>query len=596
MKRFLLFSIMFLVCGALKAQISVTEFKSLPNDLSARTTADEKPVVDMNGDRCALVKIKTKGIAKEQRDELKFTAGTMATYIAKTEYQDSDIRLWVNPRKGTIVIYHDLFGELKYTFPEELKPQSTYSMSLELNVAGGYLYVKTNPEVGAEVFVDGTLYGKTPYLSEKIAVGEHRIQVLKNDYVLLTKIYEIEENATVTVEASSIVSDFGELIVYVADNEASIYVDNEFKGKGYWKGMILPGNYLVEVKKEGCKTEARFVNVTKDSNNPIKMDIPKEVHGSLEVITYPSGATIRIDGQKYGTTPKTIDNLTVGKHEVKIEKEDYRPIVKEVKIEEKKLNSMEEHLYGERNLCVKSDKQGATILINGEEVGKSPVVVKKEVGETYLVQAKYNDKTKSKKISINETGNQKTVRVLFDRRFMIKPEVGIGYSNMKTNDDIITTVGDDYECNVGNRFNGMRYDISLSLNYVAYSGDVRYYFGPKIYGLFMKYNEEYFKGNDGTFLLFGLNVGASLMNDILGNNINPYVEISASSNLKQYHINDFSIMAGVAINNFNFGISYNYSTSYMYYYQRVYFSKRYYKAYAHSIMLKVGYNINMGWR
>lgn len=586
MKRFLLFSIMFLVCGALKAQISVTEFKSLPNDLSARTTADEKPVVDMNGDRCALVKIKTKGIAKEQRDELKFTAGTMATYIAKTEYQDSDIRLWVNPRKGTIVIYHDLFGELRYSFPEELQSQSTYSMLLEVIVPSGYVYVTTNPEIGADVIIDGVKSGKTPYLSDKINIGEHRIQVMKNDLVVLTKIIEIKDNETTNIEAS-MSGDIGEIIIFVEDEEASIYVDNEFKAKGYWKGMIATGTYLVEARKEGCKKETRFVTIATGSNEPVKLKTPQMTLSSVRITTTPDNVNVKIDGKPYGMSPQLIENLPIGEHEMVLEKKGYNTITKTIVVREtltqvdEVLEAMSNNAPSRRStldalsnknssqdagnevseagigkIRIKSDCPGATVYINGEKVGKAPVNVKKEAGE-YLVEAKHNNKTISKYVTIDEDDNVST-KLSFNGVFRIKPEVGFGIIDYYYTDYYYyyNYYYDDYFTGyTSGSYSDFGINAALSIDYVLSISNISLYGGLVVDYL---YDEDFY---------VGANLGISILNN---KKVNPFLEYKV--------LVDSSIFTlGIMINNkFNLGFSaisgYEFG----------------------GYMLSLGYNINMG--
>ena len=56
----------------------------------------------------------------------------------------------------------------------------------------GFITVKTSPK-GAFVLVDNKIVGITPYLSEEISVGSHKISVSLEGYEMTAKRVNIEE-------------------------------------------------------------------------------------------------------------------------------------------------------------------------------------------------------------------------------------------------------------------------------------------------------------------------------------------------------------------------------------------------------------------
>ena len=64
--------------------------------------------------------------------------------------------------------------------------------------------------------------------------------------------------------------------------------------------------------------------------------VNSNVHNNtyISVDTEPSGADIYIDGKHYGQTPNIITDLPMGKHEMKLEKQEYNPVTKIFIIEE----------------------------------------------------------------------------------------------------------------------------------------------------------------------------------------------------------------------------------------------------------------------
>ncbi len=73
------------------------------------------------------------------------------------------------------------------------------SLNIELEPAFGFITVKTTPS-GADVYVDDKLVGKTPYLSEVIKRGMHKITVNKEGYETTVQRVNINVNEESNVE------------------------------------------------------------------------------------------------------------------------------------------------------------------------------------------------------------------------------------------------------------------------------------------------------------------------------------------------------------------------------------------------------------
>lgn len=52
----------------------------------------------------------------------------------------------------------------------------------KLRKAFGFINVTSSPESGATVFIDGKKVGETPYLTDRLASGEHTVKVVKDSY------------------------------------------------------------------------------------------------------------------------------------------------------------------------------------------------------------------------------------------------------------------------------------------------------------------------------------------------------------------------------------------------------------------------------
>lgn len=116
--------------------------------------------------------------------------------------------------------------------------------------------------------------------------------------------------------------------------------------------------------------------------------------GSLGVYSFPSGASILLNGVLKGVTPKTISGLEPGEYALLLEKEGYAHSQRNVTVSPGRptmVTATLVPLYG--SLRIQSVPSGATVLVNGTSAGVTPLVV----GE--LLPGAYS-------ISISKTGYQ----------------------------------------------------------------------------------------------------------------------------------------------------------------------------------------------
>lgn len=98
--------------------------------------------------------------------------------------------------------------------------------------------------------------------------------------------------------------------------------------------------------------------------------------GSLSILSFPSGATILLDGEERGVTPRTVSGLDPGGDTLVLEKEGYAPFEKDVTIYSGKptmVTATLEPIYG--GLRIQSTPSQATVTLNGEQAGLTPLVV-----------------------------------------------------------------------------------------------------------------------------------------------------------------------------------------------------------------------------
>jgi hypothetical protein len=172
-------------------------------------------------------------------------------------------------------------------------------------------------------------------------------------------------------------------------------------GNERWNGTLLPGKeYQYRDPIDQSSVYIRFVSGTASSNRCpnatgiftgpqpvsifiIRVDKPglspgfASRNGFLSILSFPSGATVFMNGEQKGETQLAISNLNPGTYTLVLKKEGYSPWEKTVAIQNTgrmMVTATLEPLYG--SLRIHSSPSQALILINGEEAGSTPKVIK----------------------------------------------------------------------------------------------------------------------------------------------------------------------------------------------------------------------------
>lgn len=233
-------------------------------------------------------------------------------------------------------LYHSESGEVTITSGDAIEISKT------LRPAYGYINVTTNPEMNAVVFIDNERVGTTPYKSDKMPSGTYSVRIVKEMYDAVENTFIIEDGET-TLAEMNLSAGFMKLIVK-ADPDSDIYIDSDYKGKGEWNGEVLFGTHYLEARKENHKPAVMKVELDKNSTNEFVLENPRPITGHIDINTSPMKADIYLDGKHYGTTPKVISNIIIGVHKLKLEKDGYVALEKDIVVEEGEMLSLNEKL------------------------------------------------------------------------------------------------------------------------------------------------------------------------------------------------------------------------------------------------------------
>lgn len=314
--------------------------------------------------------------------------GTMSTDVGKGPCslyldftpQDADLNvngLNVGAQGGQV--FHALPGEYQCSVTAELyrevskkitlKAGQTDTLRVVLEPAYGYLSVKKAdaPNDSCDVFLNETLIGKAPFRSGKMSLGKNTIKLKKGGNTILTQEIEIKEKKIT------------EISINAKDNKKADVAYSDFVGK-------------------------------------------------ISLTSEPEGASAFLDGLRKGTTPCTIEDVTIGEHKIVLKKDGY------FDSNEKKVTVSEDEttkcpsINLEKGCWVyiktdkpdaKDNKPDAKIYVDGKDNGISPQRVLLHAGK-HTIKAEWNGYAGEKNCDFEAVKEQDTVSISFGRNVVIE--------------------------------------------------------------------------------------------------------------------------------------------------------------------------------
>jgi hypothetical protein len=211
---------------------------------------------------------------------------------------------------------------------------------------------------------------------------------------------------------SSCISNKGTITVDSYPSQAEVYINGEHIGTTPLSKSLKIGKYIVEVKKEGYKVYSKEIEIKIGKETIVIANLERMV-GGLSIKTEPDGANVYIDGKNYGTTPIEIYDIEIGKHEVLITKEGYKSLIKEVEIKDEVIEISEVLVKGVSKAYINSNPKGATVLIDGKEVGKTPLEIKEiSLGRHFVTLKALGYEEMTKTIDVKDDVNTFTFNLI----------------------------------------------------------------------------------------------------------------------------------------------------------------------------------------
>jgi hypothetical protein len=328
------------------------------------------------------------------------------------------------------------YGKHRYTVeapmyhPEsgirEVTVQKTEPVAIQLKPKFGSLTVNTQPEQGADVFIDDVKRGQSPLTIEQLSSGAHKVRVIKAQFLPVAQDKTMTDGATETLTLT-MQPNFA-IITLTTPGGGDIYINDEKKGVAQWSGRLTPGQYKVEVRKPSHRSSVATITSEAGKDKTVSLETPSPIYGSLEIKETNVKAGIFIDGEHRGATPVIINRVLVGSHTLELRAEGYKPYRRTIEVQEGKMlpvsaELQEEEKTGSLNITANTR---AAVSVDGKHVGLTPVTATNlPLGEKTVVFIASGYKSLAKTMTIMP-GHNEIYGELKQKR-VIRPVLAIDY-------------------------------------------------------------------------------------------------------------------------------------------------------------------------
>ncbi len=239
----------------------------------------------------------------------------------------------------------------------EVKTDGKAVVNVSLKPNFGWIDIAADTEFhGAYVYLDNERIGQVPMKTQALKSDSYHLRFMKPMYKNYEQDVLVKDNETTHIQLQ-MQANFAQVTLQAAD-ETEIWVEGEHKGNGVLTLKLEPGQYKVETKRASHQSNSQLLQINNLTAMEVVLEEPAPLYGSLEVNTSPMMAKVYLDGKEVGETPFFMNNVLIGAHELRVEKEGYAAQQQSITIEHGAVSS--QNLTLSSQLRVRFDANGGS--------------------------------------------------------------------------------------------------------------------------------------------------------------------------------------------------------------------------------------------
>lgn len=198
------------------------------------------------------------------------------------------------PTPTTVPMIINQYYELTFTMPGYQTQTITYKAGTgDINVTliplTYTLSINANVN-GADVYINGQLYGKTPFTTIMNG-GNYSVMVKMIGYKDWTTNVNLFGNQNIT---ANLVPDTYTLSINANVTGADVYINGQLYGRTPFNISLSPGTYNILIKLDGYRDWATSLNLTSNQNISANLEMLRFI-----ILSLPVGARLWLNGKPY---------------------------------------------------------------------------------------------------------------------------------------------------------------------------------------------------------------------------------------------------------------------------------------------------------
>ena len=255
----------------------------------------------------------------------------------------------------------------------EVGQSPAQTVELELVKLPGIVTFTTEPDVSADVQVDGESIGTAPLIDVEVAPGRRRVEFVAERF--LSEVLELDVTGEGQRQQFSVemTPNWAPVSLSSRPTGAQVLVDGAPVGTTPAELEVEAGERLLEFRLPGYNAWREAITVLADQ----PLDLPEvamvQADGRVELVTDPSGAAVSVNGEFQGSTPLTLRLRPGRAHAIAMSKPGYETVSRELSVAADSGRRLEVSLVGQYGAIeVVSDPPAAEIYVDGEPGGVTP--------------------------------------------------------------------------------------------------------------------------------------------------------------------------------------------------------------------------------
>ena len=344
MKRqlFSLFTLLLLLLTAATAsaqqnrQFSIVSFGHDPFDMTAKN--DQYKKIDGSGSLYAIIKVSS-ATADDNLSEYRFNFGNLNHIV---EEKENKLWLYVQRNAKHVTISRKGFTTIeRYDLGTTIQEGQTYVMTLKAAPRQVFtqmvmFLVKPEDSKATVTVNDDDVVGITDEsgaTAKSLPYGSYTYKVMAEGYYKSEGHFTLNDQSQTHTEQIILRPKFA-LVTLRTTADADIYVNGQLKGRRTWSGRLNGGSYQVECRQQNHRPSSQTIAVKENEPRTYDLTLPTPITGTLSVMSQPLQATITIDNQPMGTTPRQLTDQLIGRHTITVSKAGYENATQQFDITE----------------------------------------------------------------------------------------------------------------------------------------------------------------------------------------------------------------------------------------------------------------------